>query len=495
VEKLIENDFDYFGEPVVSVIEDWSGEGLTKSASDSQISDFVKSIVPDPTKIYLHILAMGAGETYGANRNGDWFPDDNLKKCYKTFEETGYIYRHHKNKDPATSMGKVIFAIYNERMHRVELIAWVDKAKGADIVGRIESGDYPATSMACRTAFDECSICGNKARTKQEYCEHIQTNLGRMYPDGRKVMCLNVAPLKFIDQSIVIRPADPTSSVLQKVAHVGGPAVSSAELAELAGLTEKQAAHRKLSELIKEIDGGQVVNASPSINALLSKVGDPELGSVPNLARHDMGQVLHAMADLGISPSIKYLAELIGHKISGESVQGIGDLVEGYLQGEGLGNLVSTDKDFSAPNAIHPEIIDILAPSLKQASLLPEYVTQRALVTNYGTFVPNVEGTGYMNTGVSYAESPMEQYKRILAHPDAKKPGGILEMLKTLAVIGGAALAAKWYITKTIDEKTREAAKQNTSVKILLVKSASDYKSTYHLAEQDMINSLKKLVS
>lgn len=492
--KLIETDFDFSGEPVVSVIDDWSGDDLVKSAADSRISDFVKTITPDQDKVYLHILAMGAGETYGSNRNGDYFPEENLKGHYKTFEETGYIYRHHKNKDPKTSMGKVLFAIYNERMHRVELIAWIDKVKGADILERIDAGDFPATSMACRTPYDKCSICGNEARTRQEYCDHVTTHLGRMLPDGRKVMLMNVAPLKFIDQSIVIRPADPTSSVLQKVAHTEEPAVSSAELAELAGLTEKQADHRKLSELVKEIEGGTVIDSSPSVDKMLAKITDPELKDIPRLAKHDINQVLHALAELGMSPSVKFLAELIGHKMSGEEARGIGALVEGYLEGEGLDGLLTSNKDFAKPNGIHPEILEILTPSVKQASLLPEYVTQRALVNNYGTFVPN-EGTGYMSVQPVVTESPIEQYKRLMAHPDAKQPGGILSMLKTLAVIGGAALAAKWYITKVIDEKTKEAAKQNPGVKILLVKSASDYKSTYHLAEQDMINTLRRMVA
>lgn len=60
--------------------------------------------------------------------------------------------------------------------------------------------------------------------------------------------------------------------------------------------------------------------------------------------------------------------------------------------------------------------------------------------------------------------------------------------------IGGAAIAAKWYITRAIEAKTRETNlhKENSPVKIILVKSASDYKLTYQLAKAAMVKVLKK---
>lgn len=495
--KLIQIGVEEFGEPSVKVIEDWSGKGLVKSAADSRVSEFVKKLNPDPSRIYLHILAMGAGEYYGANRNSDYFPENNLIDWHKTFETSpAHVFRNHINKNPAIAIGQVILSVYNDRMHRVELIVWIDRDKGADIVERLERGDFPATSMACKTPHDVCSICGNKASTRQEYCEHLSDQLGRMYPDGRKVMALNVAALKFFDISIVVRPADVTSSVLQKVASAN-QVIGSADLADIEGLTEKTASMKKLSELLKEIDDGVVVDHSDSLSSILSKVKDPRYESIPHLASHDLSDVFSTMAHLGITPSIRFLAELIGHKLSGPDAAGIGDLVEGYLGSEGIEKLVTSDKSFGDFKEPNPFVMDLLMPSLKQSSLLPEIITERALLgeaihSAYGSFIP-ATNVGNIGNGGKVEETPVERFKRLAGSSDAHQPGGLMTMIKTLVVVGSAALAAKWYITNAIENKMRQSqANQNNGVKIVLVKSASDYVSTYHLAKGDMIKVLKK---
>lgn len=495
--KLIEIGTEEFGEPSVKVIDDWTGEGLVKSAADSRVSEFVNNLKPEDGKLYLHILAMGAGEYYGANRNSDFFPEHNLVDWHKTFETSpAHVFRNHVNKNPEIAIGQVIFSVYNERMHRVELVVWIDKEKGADIVRRLENGDFPATSMACKTPYDKCSICGNEARTRQEYCEHLSDQLGRMFPDGRKVMALNVAPLKFFDISIVVRPADVTSSVLQKVASANN-VMGSAALAEIEGLTEKAAAHKKISELIKEIDEGLVVDHSDNLDSIMSQVKDPHYDSIPHLAAHDLADVFSTMAHLGISPSLGFLAELIGHKISGADAGGIGDLIEGYVESEGVGKLLVGDKSFGAHKEPNPFVMDLLMPSVKQASLLPEMIVSRTSEMptvsnrNHSMFIPGTN-VGYIGNGPHIEETPVERFRRLAGDPATAKPGGLMSMIKTLIAIGGAALAAKWYITNAIEKKMQEAqANQYNGVKIVLVKSASDYRSTYHLAKSEMVKLLK----
>ena len=72
--------------------------GLEKRAADERITEYVSSVLtPKAGKFYLHINAMGAGEYYGSNKNADYFPEQQLLEFYKTFEETGYVYRHHIN--------------------------------------------------------------------------------------------------------------------------------------------------------------------------------------------------------------------------------------------------------------------------------------------------------------------------------------------------------------------------------------------------------------
>lgn len=489
--KLIETGLEYFGEPSVRVVLDPKSPGLIKSAADSAISQYVSTLEPEPGKIYIHVLAMGAGEFYGANRNSDFFPEENLKKYHKTFEDTGYIYAHHRNKDPSTAMGKVLFSVYNDRMHRVELIAWVDRVKGAEFVDRIEAGEYPATSMACRTKYDVCSICGNRAHTRQDYCEHLAKDLGRIYPDGRRVMAMNVAPLQFIDNSFVIRPADPTAAVLQKIASQGSVAESSAELAELAGLTEKSAEIRKLSELIKEVDGGVIVDHADSINEILAKVKDPGHDVIPHLNQHELGDILNAMAHLGISPSLRFLADMIGHRLAGEDGVGIGHLIETYIAANGLDGIPLHEGEHGG--SVNPALVGILQPHVKSASLLPEYVTHRAVVHSGVSYVPGTN-VGYVGNGPHVEETAVERWNRLAGHPEASKPGGLLDMIKTLVMVGGAALAAKWYITREIERRSREIANvQQPQVKIVLVKSANDYRVTYRLAKQAMVSAIRKI--
>lgn len=294
-------------------------DGLVKAAAHSDIDSFVTSMLePKSGKMYLHINAMGAGEYYGSNKNGDYFPEEQLIKHHKTFEEFGYVYRHHINKDPAKSIGKVIFAIYNHDMHRVELIAEVDRELGKDVLSRIEAGDFPFTSMACKTPYDVCSICANKAHTREEYCEHLSSQLNKLYPDGRKIMALNLAPLKFFDISIVIRPADITSSILRKVAYEGAePCLGSADVAYAEGIdgrmekeaeTIKAAAIAKLADIVKQIDDGLVVDANPILDQALDL---PSTRASAMMSVQNFNEVINALAEAEISPGIGFLAQLI----------------------------------------------------------------------------------------------------------------------------------------------------------------------------------------
>ena len=123
---------------------------------------------------------MSAGEFYGSNRNGDYFPEGALKEYHKTFEALGHVYRHHVNKDPKKSMGRVMFSHYNPEMHRVELILELDRKKSEDILTRLDKGDLPAVSMGCRVPWDECSICGNRAKTRKEYCDHLTKSMNKV---------------------------------------------------------------------------------------------------------------------------------------------------------------------------------------------------------------------------------------------------------------------------------------------------------------------------
>ena len=204
-------------------------DGIEKTAEekkkqvDSQIMDFIKGIKPDKDKeIYAYVLAMG-DDRWGSNSNSDLFPYDQLNPHdtneygHETFLKAG-LYNHHKNKNPKLSLGNIVMSIFNPIMHRVELIKRVDRqlCKERDtcnIYDRLLDGELIPTSIGCRVSHDSCSVCHNKAKNKTEYCDHIKNSLGKIMPNGIKVMMINVRPV-FFDDSFVTNPAFKPASVI-----------------------------------------------------------------------------------------------------------------------------------------------------------------------------------------------------------------------------------------------------------------------------------------
>lgn len=206
-----------------SVVEE-TGEARIKLANfdelreqGSDIASFISTFKPDPGYVYLHVIAMGAGEYYGCNINGDYFPEKDLIERHHTFVTNAKVFKEHDNKPTSPSYGHVVFSWYNPKMHRVELILAIDKVKGKEFVDRQARGEQLEVSMGCKIREDVCSICGNKARKRSDYCEHILRDKRKIYPDGRQPYMINYNPT-FFDISIVRRRADKIAYVLEKVA-------------------------------------------------------------------------------------------------------------------------------------------------------------------------------------------------------------------------------------------------------------------------------------
>ncbi|MEC8306235.1 MAG: hypothetical protein VXZ72_00035 [Chlamydiota bacterium] len=225
------------GEPLMHVLSNVGSPHLEKTAGiHPEVLKFKQMLEPEPNKTYVHILALGAGDFYGANLNNDYFPWCGLSHDstttphkyphgYKTFLNA-HSFAHHVNKDPAKSYGDVILSTLNNKMKRVELVVAIDherceKNGGAKTLQKIHDGEYPSTSMGCRVPYDRCSICGNHARTRAEYCEHMKLMPGKILDDGRKVFVYNDYP-RFFDISFVFIGADRTSFVLEKIANRQG---------------------------------------------------------------------------------------------------------------------------------------------------------------------------------------------------------------------------------------------------------------------------------
>ena len=184
---------------------------------------FAKDEVP------VHLIALGASEAYGPNRNGDGFKEATCKQHHDTFVKFAKFFRNHKNKpergDP--HFGVVKSSAYNDKMRRVELLVALNKEKSAvdrnggfvadQELEKIASGDDMAVSMACRVPYDTCSFCGNQAKTRADYCSRekcaaggCSSNLTKLIKVGNDLHHLHVDnpnPTWF-DISRVFRPAD-----------------------------------------------------------------------------------------------------------------------------------------------------------------------------------------------------------------------------------------------------------------------------------------------
>lgn len=294
---------------------------LTKTAAEyhPEIAQYIRTAQAITGKTQILLTALGAGEWWGCNVNGDYFPEGALSHPgddfgHKTFETTAKIYKHHVNKDPKASYGDVRLAVYNDRYHRVELIVILDNAKAPDIVERINNGDYPEWSMGCRVPYDVCSICSNKARTAKEYCEHLKYYMGRIHPGtGKQAYAINTRP-KFFDISQVLIGADKIAKTLRKVASAGErSAISSAILAE------KMAVSAKSAEIQKEVPATSVAPASQeAIDTLTQSI--PEIKAqekalptdvLDRLGRFNLSDVMSTMSMLGILPKPQEFQRII----------------------------------------------------------------------------------------------------------------------------------------------------------------------------------------
>ena len=276
-----------------------------KCASSGLLPDVVRyidSLRPSQSSQYVLVNAMGAGEWYGSNINGDHFPEASLIHMppqwtgipvidktvsrdwaygFPTFYNA-HPYAHHRNKDKSRAFGEVELATWNPLMKRVELVVRVDYDKcqkygGEGVWDKLRIGQYPDVSMGTKVPYDTCSICldwelyreaqakpGNgpapgrkilefhknkKARdgvgirglsiTRQDYCEHAKTSMSKIMPDGRKVWVYNDYP-RFFDISFVYIGADKTAKVMLFVFRNGQvhSVKPSAEVAEDLGTRE-----------------------------------------------------------------------------------------------------------------------------------------------------------------------------------------------------------------------------------------------------------------
>lgn len=236
-------------------------EGLNKVAFESsthipeKLGRMIREIErnPEPGMVYLYDRAMGAGEVYGANNNGDWFSRAELIEHHPSFEKDAHMFRHHQNKDPNNAIGSIFGAAYNYQLDTVDLLLKAPLEKIASEIKSYDSGGIIQTSMGAKVPYDECSICGNKSTTRAQYCPDLKFHMRKILPDGRQVYAKNPKP-KFVDLSIVIVGADPGSMVLRKVASLKESELRKKDVGSYQSSEHRPTIHPKVIEAMKPFD-------------------------------------------------------------------------------------------------------------------------------------------------------------------------------------------------------------------------------------------------
>lgn len=417
------------GEATVQPVLLWGANGKplretqsTKTASEA--SDYIKAVQPKPGTSIVLVLALGAYERYDLNRNGDGFneyaykpgmqptcgccradngawvsQDETLLQHYLSFEEHGKVYRHHQNTDPLKACGDVIKAFWNAQMHRVELLVGVDNAKAPDLAERIADGDYPAVSMGCRIKYDVCTICGHRAPTRKQYCEHLKHGMRQVTKTGLRAGALNPSP-RFFDISWVIRPADQTGYMLKKVAEHAYTIRSAAEAGEyLDRVDEKRAAIQKLSDIDKVIRGLPVDHKTSPLSETEAKhvqsyhqaikpalqrmpVMDPT--TIQALAQHPLAQTLSTLSASGVILTTPEFVQLLVARLAPGT----------HVPEEVLDAVVAMQGQVFDLYAQHPQLLDQVMQSqlfdLRKENVRPEiaqhaqkYLEKRSTVGDY----------------------------------------------------------------------------------------------------------------
>ena len=403
-------------------------DGLDKMAGclHHDVQSFIDGWEPRDGHTAWLIDALGS-DVYGNNINGDRFPKEMLAHeghdyGHKTFERFGYPFFHHINKDPKFAYGpKVPLAVWFEKMERVQVVAWWSHELCGDLMDRLLDGEIVDVSMGCRVPFDECTVCGNKAKKRSQYCDHLRDEMNKLYPNGVRVGAINWYP-KFFDISRVVRGAEKCSKfmipigvdfrrgrILKTAEVIDTPsALSSAELFEkVAGALpadvellqelrdlDAKVADEKTADIEKEVPSNLTEDpaALDMSEKLLEGMGklrriEPDLPSdmLTGMAKeHPLKSILGTMLGLGVVPKPPEFQRIVLVSIGrGREADEFESMGQCFGEHDHVGaDDPEVDLSDVRPGAgdISPDIGKLLAPFLGNRSCLKPAMAGRTMM-------------------------------------------------------------------------------------------------------------------
>ena len=178
IEKLFHTEgLGYKQDPILF----YTGRELIKQASHMRpdVEQYISKIKGNKNELWILVHAIGAGEVWGANRNGDltmqealntkpaaWTGNPELDRAISAKHPFGWptyynahVFASHVNKDPKRKIGDVAFVTWDPHMRRVELVLRLyrdlaDRYNGGWAIKRMDRGDAIDVSMGMRVPFD-----------------------------------------------------------------------------------------------------------------------------------------------------------------------------------------------------------------------------------------------------------------------------------------------------------------------------------------------------
>ena len=268
------------------------------------------------------------------NNNKDIFPESELKVAAKKWIGMP-LCRDHESSSVDGIRGIILDAHYDEKFKQVVGLCALDKVNYPDLARKVETGLVRYGSMGTAVETSICTECGNRAKTQNEYCEHINNRVAH----GE----VNVG-LKPIEYSLVVQPAEPGAVLLRCIAslkeykgELKGYGVGDVD-AMLGKLSVNQAQH--LEGILKTACGDNacsvterknIVKSFLKNNSLLKKESEDK--SFDGMDTMDLTNMLRAISesakaesDPGVSQDTKslisnlveILSEKTGNKVSRE---------------------------------------------------------------------------------------------------------------------------------------------------------------------------------
>lgn len=191
----------------------------TRQAFSTRVVD-----LDDPRFVYAVCRAVTAD---CPNKNGDMFTSAELKKAYPSFVGCN-LFLDHKTTSVRDAVGKVVAAEYiendpNSEHPYVATLIKIDAVNRPDIASMVKTGTIDSVSMGASVQESTCSVCGNTASRKEDFCIHLQPqNIGRIDNETGKVCCSINSGVEFTELSLVSVPADPTARMHQVFAEAQG---------------------------------------------------------------------------------------------------------------------------------------------------------------------------------------------------------------------------------------------------------------------------------